>query len=151
MSLPLPSLWTFTWNMAFCIFTEDVLHYWLHRFLHIPKWYKLIHKVHHTFSAPFGFTASYAHPLEVLILGIPTFAGPMIIQCHYFTFFCWIIFRQLDAVGTHSGYDLPHIFDLLPFFGGTLVHDFHHKNFIFNYSSRFTFMDKWFGTYKEPV
>jgi len=150
MALPLPDLFTFTWHMAFCILIEDVAHYWLHRALHIPVLYKAIHKVHHTFSTPFGLTASYAHWSEILILGIPTFLGAAILRSHYFTFFCFIIFRQMDAVMTHSGYDLPHPFDFLPFFGGTVPHDFHHKSFIFNYSSRFTFMDKWCGTWKEP-
>lgn len=150
MTLPLPSLFTVIWQFAFCLIVEDVGHYWLHRILHTQYLYKTIHKIHHKYSAPFGFAASYSHPLEVLILGIPTFVGPVIIGCHYSTFFLWVLFRQLDAVGTHSGYDLPHLFDLLPYYGGIKVHDFHHKNFIFNYSSRFTFMDKWFGTYKAP-
>jgi len=151
IALPLPNLFTFCWQLFFCIVTEDILHYWLHRALHVPWLYKRIHKVHHTFSAPFGLTASYAHPLEVIILGIPTFLGPFVLQSHYFVFFSFILYRQLDAVGTHSGYDLPHLFDLLPYYGGIKLHDFHHKNFIFNYSSRFFFMDKWFGTYKEPI
>jgi len=149
MALPLPHISTFLWQFTFCLIVEDVGHYWLHRLLHTPYFYKSIHKVHHTYSAPFGFVASYSHPLEVIILGIPTFLGPLIIRTHYFTFFSWVLFRQLDAVLTHSGYDLPHPFDLLPYYGGVVEHDFHHKVFIWNYSSRFTFMDKWCGTYKE--
>lgn len=98
---------------------EDITHYWLHRALHTPYLYKVIHKVHHTYSYPFGLTASYAHPLEVLILGFATFSGPLLISPHYFTFFAWILFRQLDAVSTHSGYDLPHPLNWLPFYGGS--------------------------------
>jgi len=116
--------------------------------LHTPYFYKNIHKIHHYYSAPFGLAASYSHPLEVLILGLPTFLGPAILKTHYFTFFSWVLFRQLDAVSTHCGYDLPHPFNLLPYHGGAKDHDFHHKNFICNYSSRFVFMDKIFGTYR---
>jgi len=148
-ALPLPSLFTFLWQLMFYMVMEDIVHYWLHRMLHLPYFYKWIHKVHHTYSAPFGLAAAYAHPLEILILGIATFAGPLVICPHYFTFYSWVVFRQMDAVITHCGYDLPHPFDFLPYFGGTKVHDFHHKTFIFNYSSRFTFMDKMFNTYKE--
>jgi len=150
MALPLPTTFSFLWQFSFCIVVEDVGHYWLHRFLHTQWMYKKIHKIHHKYSAPFGLAASYAHPIEVLILGIPTFLGPLIIRTHYFTFFMWVLFRQLDAVVTHSGYNLPHPFDLFPYYGGIKDHDFHHKNFIWNYSSRFSFMDKLLGTYKEP-
>jgi len=149
MGLPLPTLFTWVWQMFFCIIVEDVVHYWLHRALHIPFLYKSIHKVHHHFAAPFGLVAAYAHPAEVIILGIPTFMGPLILRTHYFIFFSFILYRQIDAVVTHSGYDFPHPFDLLPFYGGTVSHDFHHKSFLFNYSSRFIFMDKLCGTYKE--
>jgi len=149
MTLPLPSIITWIWQMFFCIIMEDVGQYWFHKWLHTPYLYKKIHKLHHKYSAPFGLAAAYAHPLEVLILAIPTFLGPVILQCHIFVFFSFVLFRQLDAVGTHCGYDLPHLFDPLPYYGGTKMHDFHHKNFIWNYSSRFDFMDRWFGTYKD--
>lgn len=149
MTLPLPSFFTWTWQMFFCILMEDIGQYWFHRWLHTPYLYKKIHKLHHKYSAPFGLAAAYAHPLEVLILAIPTFMGPVMLRCHYLVFFSFVLFRQLDAVGTHCGYDLPHLFDFLPYYGGTRMHDFHHKNFIWNYSSRFDFMDRWFGTYKS--
>jgi len=148
--LPLPNLVTFCWQFYFCMLFEDFTHYWLHRFLHTPWMYKHIHKIHHTYSAPFGLTAAYAHPIEVLILGVATFSGPMIIRPHYFTFYCWVLFRQLDAVATHCGYDIPHPFGFLPFHGGTPAHDMHHKTFIFNYSSRFTHWDRLCGTFKDP-
>lgn len=149
MVLPLPGFFTWCWQMFFCIIMEDIGQYWIHKWLHTPFLYKYIHKQHHKYAAPFGLSASYAHPLEVLILAIPTFLGPVILRCHYMIFFSFILFRQLDAVGTHCGYDLPHLFDGLPYYGGTKMHDFHHKNFIWNYSSRFDFMDRWFGTFKE--
>jgi len=150
-ALPLPDIYTFTGHFIFCLFAEDFTHYWLHRLLHVPYFYQRIHKIHHTFAAPFGLTASYAHPIEILVLGFCTFSGPLVIRPHFFTFYCWVLFRQLDAVATHCGYDLPSFTDYIPFYGGTKVHDYHHKSFIYNYSSRFTYLDKLFGTYKEPV
>jgi len=148
-ALPLPNLLVFLSQFLFCMVVEDIAHYWLHRMLHWPWLYKNIHKIHHTYTSPFGLAASYAHPLEVLILGFATFLGPLIIRPHFFTFYSWVLFRQLDAVATHCGYDIPHPFSFLPFYGGTTVHDYHHKTFIWNYSSRFIFMDKLFGTFKD--
>lgn len=59
-------------QIAFFFVVEDFLHYWFHRALHTKTLYKLIHSVHHEFATPMGITSSYAHPLEVMILGIPT-------------------------------------------------------------------------------
>jgi len=148
-SLPIP--WNlFIRDFMFCVIVEDIAHYFLHRALHTPWLYKNIHKVHHTFAAPFGLAASYSHPAEVLILGFATFLGALIIRPHFFTFLCWVLYRQLDAVGTHSGYDIPLPVNWIPFYGGIALHDYHHKSFIWNYSSRFTFMDVMFGTAKDP-
>eukprot|EP01132_Coremiostelium_polycephalum_P008005 gene8005-9850_t len=151
-SLPLPSVWRFSFDIVLCLIGEDFFHYWMHRFFHTPWFYKNIHKEHHYYSAPFGFTASYAHPVEVVFLGIATFAPAFIIRPHYLTFYSWFIIRQLDAVFTHSGYDID-IFPLsiLPFYGGTTFHDYHHKEFTCNYGSRFTLLDKVLGTYKEKT
>jgi sterol desaturase/sphingolipid hydroxylase (fatty acid hydroxylase superfamily) len=67
-ALPLPSMyesrdssiyvirWTFSWQFFFCMVMEDFTHYWLHRTLHIGVLYKNIHKIHHTYAAPFGLT-----------------------------------------------------------------------------------------------
>lgn len=59
-------------------FTLSLVHYTpssncrAHRALHWGPLYKRIHKLHHTYSAPFGLAAEYAHPLEILILGTGT-------------------------------------------------------------------------------
>ncbi|KAM9989808.1 hypothetical protein ACTFIY_005836 [Dictyostelium cf. discoideum] len=148
--LPLPSVWKFLFDIFLCLIGEDFFHYWMHRFFHTPWFYKNIHKEHHYYSAPFGFTASYAHPVEVVFLGIATFAPVLIIRPHYLTFYSWFVVRQLDAVLTHSGYDIDVFpFNFMPYYGGTSFHDYHHKEFTCNYGSRFTYLDKLLGTYKE--
>jgi len=80
-----------------------------------------------------------------------TFAPALLIRPHFFTFYCWFVLRQLDAVLTHSGYEFPWLpFNLIPFYGGTSFHDYHHKAFSCNYASRFTWLDKIFNTYRDP-
>eukprot|EP01090_Pellita_catalonica_P002860 TRINITY_DN1247_c0_g1_i3.p1 TRINITY_DN1247_c0_g1~~TRINITY_DN1247_c0_g1_i3.p1 ORF type:complete len:156 (+),score=12.53 TRINITY_DN1247_c0_g1_i3:227-694(+) len=129
---------------------EDFLHYVMHRILHIPIFYKWVHKVHHHHKYPFGLTAAYASPAEVLILAIPTYAGPMLFAPHLSTIYIWIMMRELDSVDTHSGYHFPwHISNFIPFYGAAPFHDFHHEEFTTNYASRFTYLDKIFHTYAE--
>lgn len=150
---PLPSGTQLFIELCFCMLIEDIFQYVLHRMLHIPSLYPLIHKVHHEWTTPFGLSASYAHPAEVLILAVAAFAGPLMIRHHLCSFFAWLLFRQMDAVKTHCGWVWPGIDMLLhkiPSYEGAVFHDYHHKSFIFNYASRFTFIDRLFGTYKVP-
>jgi sterol desaturase/sphingolipid hydroxylase (fatty acid hydroxylase superfamily) len=59
----------------------------------------------------------------------------------------------MDAVKTHSGWVWPGVDQILryvPYYEGAIFHDYHHRSFIWNYASRFSFIDVWFGTYKLP-
>ncbi|KAL8207238.1 UNVERIFIED_CONTAM: Methylsterol monooxygenase 1 [Gekko kuhli] len=130
-----------------CAVIEDTWHYFLHRLLHHKRLYKHIHKVHHEFIAPFGMQAEYAHPLETLILGAGFFIGILVFCNHVILLWAWVICRLLETIDVHSGYDIPlNPLHLVPFYAGTRFHDFHHMNFIGNYSSTFTWWDKIFGT-----
>ncbi len=53
---------------------EDTWHYFAHRFLHWKPIYGYVHKVHHTYTAPFGIVAEYAHPIETIGLLSALFA-----------------------------------------------------------------------------
>jgi 4,4-dimethyl-9beta,19-cyclopropylsterol-4alpha-methyl oxidase len=90
-------------QLATFFIIEDYGNYWLHRWLHTEWAYRKIHWKHHEFTTPMSFAASYAHPLEILILGIPSFVGPAIVRCHVITLWAWIVLRQWEAVETHSG------------------------------------------------
>ena len=131
---------------------EDIAQYIFHRALHYPYFYKWIHKEHHVNTAPFALAASHAHWMEILILGFCTFLGPLVWQSHLLSFFIWINVRQLDAVKTHCGWVFPYDpCHLVPGYGGTLFHDYHHKAFNHNYASRFIIIDYVLGTYKIPA
>lgn len=120
---PLPH-WTFVvLHVVFFFVVEDFLNYWLHRWLHTGWAYKAIHSVHHEFNAPFALAATYAHPAEVVILGIPTFAGPMLIGPHLFTLWVWLLMRQYEAIDIHSGYEFPwSIHRIFGWYAGTAHH-----------------------------
>ena len=122
-------------QLAFFFFFEDMFHYFgsctllrppgrsgnrfvnapfpisptAHQLLHTPLLYKHIHKLHHKYSAPFGLAAEYAHPLEVMILGMGTIFGPLLYcwfkpNLHIVTVYMWITLRLFQAIDAHSGY-----------------------------------------------
>ncbi len=147
IELPLPPMSRLLWQIPIFYVIEDFWFYWLHRFLHWPKIYPLIHKMHHEHTAPFGMAAEYAHPVETVFLGIGTMLGPILFADHMFTVWVWLVFRLWETVEDHSGFDFPwNPTNLIPFWAGSAHHDFHHKTFQGPYSSVFTWCDWLFGT-----
>ena len=150
--VPFPSLLTMAYQIGIFFVLEDTGHYWLHRALHWGPLYKNIHKIHHTYSAPFGLAAEYASPIEVMLLGIPTIGSP-ILWCaitgdlHILTMYVWIVLRLFQAIDAHSGYEFPwSLHHFLPVWAGSQHHDVHHEKFIGNYSSSFRWWDKLMDT-----
>lgn len=165
IDVPFPSLAVMASQIALFFFVEDLWHYCFHRLFHYGWFYKNIHKQHHKYAAPFGFAAEYAHPAEVMALGIGTVGFPIayayvakanpqfnLPALHLFTITCWIIFRLFQAVDSHSGYDFPWSLNkFIPFWAGAAHHDLHHHYFIGNYASSFTWFDFFLGTESGPI
>lgn len=150
MSLPLPPVRDLLWQLPTFFVIEDFYFYWVHRGLHHKSVYKYVHKVHHEHTHPFGIAAEYAHPVETFVLGIGTLLGPLLFAKHMTTLWAWLFVRLWETIEDHSGYDLPfNPTNLIPFWGGAVHHDFHHKTFKGPYSSIFTWCDFFFGTDKE--
>eukprot|EP00257_Ricinus_communis_P024082 XP_015584227.1 methylsterol monooxygenase 1-1-like isoform X1 [Ricinus communis] len=148
--LAIPTGWELFWQLLVYFLIEDYFNYWIHRLLHCKWGYEKIHHVHHEYKAPIALAAPYAHWAEILILGIPSFLGPALVPGHIITYWLWFILRQLEAIETHSGYDIPWSpTKYIPFYGGAEYHDYHHyvggrsHN---NFASVFTYCDYIYGT-----
>jgi len=144
---PFPS-WTSMLVRTFFYFViEDAFFYFGHRWLHTEWAYTHIHALHHKYEAPIAMASSFAHPAEMIMLGIGSFLGPFIIGsfygAHLFDWWVWMTIRQIEALDVHSGFDFPwHLSKLVPFYCGPHHHDHHHKTYSGNYSSTFTWMDR---------
>ncbi|KAI6458768.1 hypothetical protein MCOR17_007257 [Pyricularia oryzae] len=150
--VPFPPAWKIAMQIAIFFVIEDLWHYLFHRALHYGPLYKNIHKLHHTYSAPFGLAAEYASPIEVMLLGFGVVGTPIVWtsitgDLHLFTMYLWIVLRLFQAIDAHSGYDFPwSLRKFLPFWGGADFHDLHHERFIGNYASSFRWWDWVFDT-----
>ena len=98
--------------------------------------YKMIHELHHQYSAPFGLAAEYASPIEVMMLGFGTVGCP-ILWCaltgdlHILTIYTWIFLRLCQAIDAHSGYEFPwSLHNFLPFWAGADHHDVHEQGVV---------------------
>lgn len=146
-TLPLPSVATIASQVVLFFIIEDAAFFFGHRALHTPYLYKKVHSVHHLHATPFGIAAEYAHPIEVLLLGLATFLGPMLVGPHHLTLLIYLGLRCMQTVECHSGYDFPWSLNRwMPGYGGADFHDHHHRSFSGNYSSTFTWMDYLMGT-----
>uniref|UniRef100_A0A8C4RAU0 Methylsterol monooxygenase 1 n=1 Tax=Eptatretus burgeri TaxID=7764 RepID=A0A8C4RAU0_EPTBU len=98
-------------------------------------------------QAPFGLQAEYAHPVETITLGFGFFLGLLLFASHMALLWAWVLCRLLETIDVHSGYDWPwNPLHVLPGYAGSRYHDFHHENFVGNYSSTFIWWDWLFGT-----
>jgi len=80
----LPGTWTLARDAVVWILVQEVLFFYVHRWLHENKTlYAAIHKKHHTWTSPVSLTAGYCHPVENLISNIaPMVAGPILCGSH---------------------------------------------------------------------
>ncbi|OTB06379.1 hypothetical protein M426DRAFT_319115 [Hypoxylon sp. CI-4A] len=154
--VPFPKIQSMALQIAVFFVMEDTWHYFLHRALHYGPLYRMIHKLHHTYSAPFGLAAEYASPIETMLLALGTVGSPILWvsltgELHLFTMYVWIVGRLFQAIDSHSGYDFPwSLRHVLPFWAGAKHHDVHHEKFIGNYSSSFTWWDWMLDTESGP-
>jgi len=155
---PFPTLATIAWQVALFLVLEDAWHYWMHRTIHtFPVLYRYIHKLHHTYTAPFGVSAEYATKSETFLLAFGTVGMPLLWcalsggNLHIVTMYLFVIVRLFQAVDAHSGYDFPWSLNkFLPFWAGAEHHDLHHKYFQGHYASSFRWWDYLMDTEAGP-
>lgn len=82
------------------------------------------------------------------VLGLGFFFGIMLTTTHFILLWAWVAVRLMETIDVHSGYYIPLLnpMHLIPGYAGARFHDFHHYNFVGNYSSTFVWWDKLCGT-----
>ena len=132
------------------LFIDDMFFYWSHRAMHLPRFYKFFHKVHHESTDPSPLTAFAFHPSEAIIEQLMHVVLPFLLPLNFGVIIAWQIFSMLNNVLAHLGYEiypkgwvkLP----LLQFKTASTHHNMHHQLFNGNYALYFTWWDKWMGT-----
>ena len=139
-------LWYFFASGILFILAYETYYYWLHRLMHHPRIFRIVHKVHHESLHPTVFTSFSFHPLEALLqfLFFPAFI--MLIPIHYIMLGGVLMIFTLSALINHSGTEIFRSKFLLTHFIGATHHDLHHKEFRSNFGLYLTWWDRWMGT-----
>lgn len=121
------------------IFTADAVFYWTHRLFHTKYLYGL-HKQHHEWNEPVSASFLDAHPVENLLVNIPTVLIPLYVTpVSNFQQGLWVISATINSVVSHMSSiypDQPHVI--------------HHKLRRYNFGAGGCYlMDKIMGTYKD--
>ena len=128
----------------FCmVMGTEILFYTFHRIAHIPKLYKVIHKKHHELTAPVGLGALYCHPLEMVLVNLPSTILPgLLVGVSFNMLALYGILATLNTVITsHGGYNTSNCDSNTC----RAFHDIHHEKFNGNYGLGY-FMDNIFKT-----
>ncbi|KAJ5761117.1 hypothetical protein N7520_008273 [Penicillium odoratum] len=124
----LPGTTEFARDFILSILLREAIFYYSHRLLHIPYFYRRIHKKHHRFTAPIALAAQFAHPLEQIFANaLPISLPPQLLRSHVLTFWAFLAWELFNTATVHSGYDFFH--------NKAKMHDLHHEKFNLNYGS----------------
>jgi len=124
---------------------HETYYYWLHRWMHQPWVFKIVHKVHHESNIASPFTAFSFHPLEGLLQAIFLPVMLLILPMHYYIIIIQLTIMTFSSVINHLDIEIypkgSHNI-LGKWVIGATHHSLHHKQFKYNYGLYFTFWDK---------
>lgn len=144
-----PLLWLPV-SLLLAMMLHDTAYYFLHRWMHRPQVYRLIHQVHHESFIPSAFTAFSFHPIEGLLQALILPIILMIVPMHVGVLLVYLLLMTASAVINHLDIELYpagfHKHWLGKWLIGATHHSVHHKQFRYHFGLFFTCWDHWLGT-----
>ena len=138
--------WYLPTSLMVFMMLHETYYYWLHRWMHIPRIFKIVHKVHHNSNITSPFTAFSFHPIEGLLQAIFLPTMLMILPMHYYVIIIQLTIMTISSVINHLDIEIYpagfHKNPIAKWLIGASHHSLHHKQFKYNYGLYFTFWDK---------
>jgi sterol desaturase/sphingolipid hydroxylase (fatty acid hydroxylase superfamily) len=144
-----PLLWL-PLSLVISLLLHETYYYWLHRWMHHPKIFRIVHKVHHDSNITSPWTAFSFHPIEALLQAVFLPALLLILPMHLYVLIIQLTIMTVSSVINHLDIEIYpkqfHKYFLTRCLIGATHHSLHHKQFKYNYGLYFTFWDKLRGT-----
>ncbi len=129
---------------------HETYYYWIHRWMHNPKVYPYVHRMHHDSVTTSPWTSFSFDPAETLIQAVFVPIMVFVMPIHFTVLFILLILMTISATINHLDIEIyPKNFDKHPigkWLIGATHHGLHHSEFVTNYGLYFTFWDKWMST-----
>lgn len=140
----------FIFTMVFLVFAHDAYFYWMHRLMHRPRLFRLLHRVHHQSFNPTPMASLSFHPLEALLeFGIVPLIV-FIVPIHPLALMFLSLWSMVFNIYGHLGFEfLPKGFATHWFWGWfntSTHHNMHHQRSGCNYGLYFNIWDRWMNT-----
>ncbi len=137
--------WYLPVSLVIFMLLHETYYYWIHRWMHIPSVYRIVHKVHHNSKIASPFTAFSFHPVEGLLQAIFLPIMLMILPMHYYVIIIQLTIMTFSSVINHLDIEIYpkgsyNIWSKWVI--GATHHSLHHTQFKYNYGLYFTFWDK---------
>jgi Delta7-sterol 5-desaturase len=134
-------------SLFISLFFHETYYYWIHRWMHHPKIFRKVHKVHHESNITSPWTAFSFHPLEGLLQALFLPLILLILPMHLYILLLQLTFMTFSSVINHLDIEIYPARFKNHFIGKWLIgathHSLHHKQFRYNYGLYFTFWDRW--------
>lgn len=137
-------------SMLLVLFLHESYYYWLHRWMHRPKVYRWVHRVHHDSITTSAWTSFSFHPTESILQAIVLPLLLFVIPLHYVMIVLILVIMTASSIINHLNTEIyprsfyQHWFS--KWWIGATHHGLHHAQFRYNYGLYFTFWDKWMKT-----
>ena len=140
-------LWWLPVSLMIAMLAHETYYYWLHRWMHQPRIFRIVHKVHHDSNITSPWTAFSFHPLEGVLQALFLPALLLVLPMHLYVIITQLTIMTLSSVINHLDIEIYPKRFYKHFLGKWLIgathHSLHHKQFKYNYGLYFTFWDKW--------
>ena len=140
-------LWWLPVSLLIALLVHETYYYWLHRWMHHPRVFRIVHKVHHDSNITSPWTAFSFHPLEGLLQAVFLPALLLVLPMHLYVILTQLTIMTFSSVINHLDIEVyPGNFHRHRFgrwLIGATHHSLHHKQFKYNFGLYFTFWDKW--------
>jgi len=147
-------LWWLPVSLMAALILQETYYYWLHRWMHIPKIFRLVHKWHHDSHIASPWTAFSFHPLEGLIQAIFLPLILLFLPMNLYVLIVMLTIMSVSSVINHLDIEVyPKWFSrniITRSMIGATHHSLHHKQYKYNFGLYFTWWDKLTKT-ESPV
>ncbi|CAK4664776.1 hypothetical protein LEN26_018412 [Aphanomyces euteiches] len=139
-------------SVVMFMFFNDMMIYWIHRWLHHPLIYKHVHKLHHKWLVPTPFASHAFDPLDGFLQSSPYHMFIFLMPLHKVVYLSLFVLVNFWTISIHDGL---FVMDKMPKWFETIVngaahHTDHHLFFEYNYGQYFTLWDHIGGSYRHP-